>query len=226
MTKVILGIDGGGTKTHAALVDLNGNILATAGNGAANWERIGVAAVEKSLNEIIDVVCASAQISRDEIVDSTFALAGIDWQEDEELLAPVVNSLGLTGKCQLINDSFAALFAGIPEGIGCVSIAGTGGKSAGRSATQSIQTMGMELVDGEIEMADESGTDSHYGKIETPETLGQAIRRKRKEIGLKQEIAAGMSGVGTKFLSQLENGKETAELGKTLQVLRGYLCLS
>ena len=76
------------------------------------------------------------------------------------------------------------------------------------------------LVDGEIEMADEKGTDSHYGKIETPETLGQAIRRKRKEIGLKQEIAAGMCGVGTKFLSQLENGKETAELGKTLQVLR------
>lgn len=29
-----------------------------------------------------------------------------------------------------------------------------------------------------------------------------------------------MSGVGTKFLSQLENGKETAELGKVLQVLR------
>jgi N-acetylglucosamine kinase-like BadF-type ATPase len=148
MTKAILGIDGGGTKTHAALVDLNGNILATAGNGAANWERIGVAAVEKSLNEIIDVVCAKAQISRADIVDSTFALAGIDWQEDEELLAPVVNSLGLTGKCQLINDSFAALFAGIPQGIGCVSIAGTGGKSAGRSATQSIQTMGMELGEG------------------------------------------------------------------------------
>jgi hypothetical protein len=29
-----------------------------------------------------------------------------------------------------------------------------------------------------------------------------------------------MAGVGTKFLSQLENGKETAEIGKTLQVLR------
>ena len=43
---------------------------------------------------------------------------------------------------------------------------------------------------------------------------------KRKEIGIRQEVAAGMTGVGTKFLSQLENGKETAELGKTLQVLQ------
>lgn len=59
-----------------------------------------------------------------------------------------------------------------------------------------------------------------YGKISTAEELGRIIRFKRKEIGVRQEVAAGMAGVGTKFLSQLENGKETAELGKTLQVLR------
>lgn len=62
--------------------------------------------------------------------------------------------------------------------------------------------------------------ESAYGKISTPEELGRIIRLKRKETGVRQEIAAGMAGVGTKFLSQLENGKETAELGKTLQVLR------
>ena len=62
--------------------------------------------------------------------------------------------------------------------------------------------------------------DTAYGKISTPEELGGIIRRKRKETGVRQEIAAGMAGVGTKFLSQLENGKETAELGKTLHVLR------
>ena len=59
-----------------------------------------------------------------------------------------------------------------------------------------------------------------YGKITTPKELGRIIRHKRKETGVRQKIAAGMASVGTKFLSQLENGKETAELGKTLQVLR------
>jgi len=58
-----------------------------------------------------------------------------------------------------------------------------------------------------------------YGKVSTSQEIGRLITRKRKEIGLKQEIAAGLSGVGTKFLSQMENGKETAELGKVLQVL-------
>lgn len=148
MGKYILGIDGGGTKTHACIVDLDGNILATAANGGANWERIGITAVQMSLSEIIDAVCSKASISKEEIVDSTFALAGLDWEEDRNVLNPVVAALGLEGRCQLINDSFAALFAGIPQGIGCVSIAGTGGKSAGRTSLKSVQTMGMELGEG------------------------------------------------------------------------------
>lgn len=59
-----------------------------------------------------------------------------------------------------------------------------------------------------------------YGKITTSYDIGRIIRAKRREIGVKQDAAAGLSGVGTKFLSQLENGKETAELGKVLQVLK------
>lgn len=61
---------------------------------------------------------------------------------------------------------------------------------------------------------------SPFGRVETPRDIGLAVRRKRKEQGILQEKAAGLSGVGTKFLSQLENGKETAEIGKILQVLR------
>jgi len=59
-----------------------------------------------------------------------------------------------------------------------------------------------------------------YGKVVTTHDIGRIIRSKRKETGIRQDAAAGLSGVGAKFLSQLENGKETAELGKTLQVLR------
>ena len=59
-----------------------------------------------------------------------------------------------------------------------------------------------------------------YGKVLTPQEIGRAIRAKRKEGKIRQDTAAGLCGVGAKFLSQLENGKETAELGKALQVLR------
>jgi N-acetylglucosamine kinase-like BadF-type ATPase len=148
MREVFLGVDGGGTKTHACIVDLQGNILGTAANGGANWERSGIGSVQKSLDEIIGAALRSAQVQREDIVDSTLALAGIDWEEDQNLFIPVIQELGLQGRCTLINDSFAALFAGAPSGIGCVSIAGTGGKSAGRDGVRTVQTMGMDLGEG------------------------------------------------------------------------------
>lgn len=145
MSKLILGIDGGGTKTHAVLVDLSGNILAAAANGGANWERTGIAATEISLLEIVQRVLKSADSTSQDIVAATFALAGIDWESDLDLFTPIAKSLNLGENKIFVNDSIAALFAGSPAGIGCVSIAGTGGKTAGRNGTQTLQTMGMDL---------------------------------------------------------------------------------
>ena len=55
--------------------------------------------------------------------------------------------------------------------------------------------------------------------IITPSDLGSIIKVERKHQGFTQAEFAGLCGVGITFLSQLENGKETAELGKTLAVL-------
>lgn len=56
-------------------------------------------------------------------------------------------------------------------------------------------------------------------QLSTTRAMGALIREKRKEQGLAQAELAGLSGVGVTFLSQLENGKETAEVGKVLNVL-------
>ena len=55
--------------------------------------------------------------------------------------------------------------------------------------------------------------------IKDTQSLGGFIRRHRKSMGLSQLNAAGLCGVGERFLSELERGKPTAELGKVLQVL-------
>jgi HTH-type transcriptional regulator/antitoxin HipB len=49
--------------------------------------------------------------------------------------------------------------------------------------------------------------------------IGAAIRKKRKEDGLTLADAAGLCNVNYRFLSDLENGKATAQIGKILQVL-------
>lgn len=55
----------------------------------------------------------------------------------------------------------------------------------------------------------------------TAEELGVLVRQRRKELNLNQSELALASGTGRRFISDLENGKESCELGKTLKVLAG-----
>ena len=58
----------------------------------------------------------------------------------------------------------------------------------------------------------------------TPERIGTLIRDTRKLQGLRQDELAAAAGVGLRFLVELEAGKETAQLGKTLDVLAALGC--
>jgi len=55
--------------------------------------------------------------------------------------------------------------------------------------------------------------------VRTPEELGEAVRRHRKSRRLTQQAVAALSNVSIGFLSDFENGKPTAEIGKILQTL-------
>ncbi len=148
MSKYFIGVDGGGTKTHACLIDSAGKVISTAANGAANWERIGVVSAQRSLSEVIDEVISSANLSYAQITGITLALAGIDWGSDTEIFVPFVESIGLSQGAAFINDAIAALYAGVPSGIGCASIAGTGGKTVAQDGKTVVKTMGMSLGEG------------------------------------------------------------------------------
>jgi y4mF family transcriptional regulator len=54
--------------------------------------------------------------------------------------------------------------------------------------------------------------------------IGDIIRTTRKAAGLRQDELAGAAGVGLRFIVDLEAGKPTAQLGKTLQVLAALGC--
>ncbi len=53
----------------------------------------------------------------------------------------------------------------------------------------------------------------------TIEELGKIVRDRRKSLRMKQADLALVSGTGIRFISDLENGKETCVLGKTFKVL-------
>ncbi len=55
-------------------------------------------------------------------------------------------------------------------------------------------------------------------------TIGQIIRDERKELSLRQDELAAASGVGLRFLVELERGKVTVQMGKVLDVLAALGC--
>ena len=55
-------------------------------------------------------------------------------------------------------------------------------------------------------------------RVTTMTELGVLIREERLRQKLTQTDLAGISGVGITFISQLENGKETAEMGRVIRV--------
>lgn len=56
-------------------------------------------------------------------------------------------------------------------------------------------------------------------QVFTASDVGTAIRMRRRELGLTQIELADRVGVGITYVSNLENGKETAEIGKALHIL-------
>lgn len=58
-------------------------------------------------------------------------------------------------------------------------------------------------------------TDVH---LRSTEDLGQMVRRVRERRKQSQQEFADLAGVGRRFLSELENGKQTLEFAKVLQV--------
>ena len=53
----------------------------------------------------------------------------------------------------------------------------------------------------------------------TSARIGKLIRDTRKRLGVTQKDLALTSGTGIRFIIDLENGKETCELGKALVIL-------
>ena len=56
-------------------------------------------------------------------------------------------------------------------------------------------------------------------KITDSKSLGQLIRERRRELGYTQKYLSEYTGLSITFISQLERGKPTAEIEKTIQLI-------
>jgi HTH-type transcriptional regulator/antitoxin HipB len=55
-------------------------------------------------------------------------------------------------------------------------------------------------------------------RIKDSADFGKALRDRRKELGYTQRYISEVTGISASFLSDLENGKATVELGKAMML--------
>lgn len=66
----------------------------------------------------------------------------------------------------------------------------------------------------------EGGARFNYAiRLKNANSLGQVIRNRRKELSYTQKYISEITGFSMSFLSDLENGKATCEIGKTLHLM-------
>lgn len=68
-------------------------------------------------------------------------------------------------------------------------------------------------------MPSENSRAGQWIVLDTPSTLGEAIRAARRRHGMTQTLLAGLAGTGLRFVSELERGKPGVALDKVLAVL-------
>ena len=121
----VVGVDGGGTKTHAVITDVNHRVLGEGIAGPSNPLRVGIANAATAVREAIDRACEAAQVRRSDLVAAQIGLAGARRKELRARMQEALSGLGIAD-VEVVGDADIALYGATDGKPGVVVIAGTG----------------------------------------------------------------------------------------------------
>ncbi|WDQ18580.1 N-acetylglucosamine kinase [Rhodopirellula sp. P2] len=144
-TGLVLGIDGGGTKTVAWLARCDftdhrtaiSNTIETIGRGRAgssNVRRVGFETALGNLDRAVEDAFADAEIPRVPVDRACLALAGAGRNTEQQRIRSWANQRQLANRLAVVDDALPVLYAAAEDGIGIALIAGTGSLALGRNA--------------------------------------------------------------------------------------------
>ncbi len=196
---VVIGVDGGGTKTVAVLADESGSELARATGQGTNLQTVGGTVVAERIAGLFGSV--ARQIGRPIVVRAvTVSLAGVDRPVDVPVATraissamaavavaePTVSWALTTLSPSVTNDAVAALAAGARALDGVVVIAGTGSIAFGIRAGERARAGGWGSILGD----EGSGYSLGY---EALRAVARAHDRRAPETGLTRAILAHLA---------------------------------
>lgn len=132
MKRYFLGVDIGGTKSHALISDSQGQSVGFGETGSGKRKEDDYTPVSHALGISVGQAMQAAGITIDQIAGAGFGISDYDWPSQHEPHMAAIQSLGLSAPVKLVNDAIPGLVAGTSEGWGISIIAGTGCNCWGR----------------------------------------------------------------------------------------------
>ncbi len=135
--KYYLGIDGGGTRTTAAVADEKENIIIKATGKTINFYAVGMETARKNLAEIIEEIKVKSGVS--DFESAFIGCSALDAEADEETLNALCGGIIDATKIGMNSDLFVALKSAKGN---CVAVCGTGSMAIGEKADGSLAVKG------------------------------------------------------------------------------------
>ncbi len=148
---MVLGVDGGGTKTVCVLMDDTGQVLGRGEAGASNYHTVGKQVAFSSIQTAIAQAIASFGTIRVEAI--CLGLAGVGRPDDIPVIQTLVQQLQSSASLpiswalepstiHICNDALIALVGGLGHTVGVVAIAGTGAIVLGQNSQGRTKRVG------------------------------------------------------------------------------------
>jgi N-acetylglucosamine kinase-like BadF-type ATPase len=139
--RIAMGLDGGGTKTEAVLLDESGRVLGRGRGGPSNPSRSGIAAAVKGVREAAAAALSEAELNIEQVTNVCAGLAGVALLERAEAMTQQLRAFFHDAQFELCTDLDLALTAA-GAGPAIVLVAGTGSAAIGRTAAGRVTRSG------------------------------------------------------------------------------------
>jgi N-acetylglucosamine kinase-like BadF-type ATPase len=126
---IVLGVDGGNSKTELLAASLEGEVVARTNGPGNNVHFVGVDATVDFLGRLVAEAGLDGPAAH-----GVFYLCGVDVPADREALAAALERTSWLGRAEVDNDVFGLLRAGTDEGDAVAVVCGAGINCAGRAA--------------------------------------------------------------------------------------------
>lgn len=141
MSKLYLGVDGGGSKTELCVADGSGKTVLTLNGGPTSFKSVGNAAAFANMRELVRQM-ERAGIRAEHIQRSVWGMSGCDTPEDRVVYEAMIQQAGFPEeRTTVVNDALLPFWAAadVP---GVVVIAGTGSIVVGIDSQGNAQRIG------------------------------------------------------------------------------------